>query len=218
MATERKAQQVVEFHLASARDRNQSRFGIPIGMTTSINAFELFGWLINAPAAIEPQAVSVLKKVLKPFLIRPRVEYYDRGLDQSVLFESDIFNLVTITQGSRPTLALGVEWTPNYSSIRLMNESAQTDELSQSLDDATTSQPDPFEQLVTAPRLLELLWDESSRPCLRWLREQEKRKAIPSIRRGRHVWFIPRAVMQAMQTSFHKMPGKRGRPYKPITF
>ena len=48
--------------------------------------------------------MSVLKKVLKPFLIRPRVEYYDRGLDQSVLFESDIFNLVTITQGSRPTL------------------------------------------------------------------------------------------------------------------
>jgi hypothetical protein len=104
MATERKAQQVVEFHLASARDLNQSRFGSPIGMTTSINAFELFGWLVNAPATMEPQAVSVLKKVLKPFLIRPTVEYYDRGLDQSVLFESDIFNLVTITQGGRPTL------------------------------------------------------------------------------------------------------------------
>ena len=50
------------------------------------------------------------------------------------------------------------------------------------------------EQMVDAQRLLQLLWDDKSRPSLRWLREQQRRRAIPYVKLGARVWFLPSEV------------------------
>ena len=50
-------------------------------------------------------------------------------------------------------------------------------------------------ELLDANGLLERLWPEArSRPSLRWLREQQKRKAIPYIKWGRRIFFDPKQV------------------------
>jgi len=53
-----------------------------------------------------------------------------------------------------------------------------------------------MEMLVDGPRLLELIWEEQSRPSLRWLRSQQRRRSIPFTRVGRLVWFCPRQVKE----------------------
>src|SRR5579864_6223540 len=61
----------------------------------------------------------------------------------------------------------------------------------------TISTPlDEMERLVNGPRLLEILWDEASRPSLRWLRSQQRRRSIPFTRVGRLIWFCPRQVKE----------------------
>ena len=59
--------------------------------------------------------------------------------------------------------------------------------------DTDETHPDA-EKLVNAKGLLKLLWDESSRPSLRWLRKQQSRRAIPFIKIGSRVWFDPAKV------------------------
>jgi hypothetical protein len=54
-------------------------------------------------------------------------------------------------------------------------------------------------QLVDAERLLELLFEEQSRPSLRWLREQQARRAIPFVRLGRLVFFDLAQVRAALK-------------------
>jgi hypothetical protein len=60
------------------------------------------------------------------------------------------------------------------------------------------SQSEKLSQQVTryvdAPKLLELLFDEDSRPSLRWLREQQKNRTIPFCKIGRKVFFDPQIV------------------------
>lgn len=56
-------------------------------------------------------------------------------------------------------------------------------------------------RLVDAKGLLETVFDESCRPSLRWLRTQQKRRAIPSCRIGRLVFFDPEAVRTAMRNA-----------------
>jgi len=53
-------------------------------------------------------------------------------------------------------------------------------------------------KLVDAPRLLEALFDEASRPSLRWLRGQQKARAIPFVRCGRLIFFNIDAVRAAL--------------------
>ncbi len=53
---------------------------------------------------------------------------------------------------------------------------------------------DVLDRLVTAERLVELLWDEESRPSLQWIRKQTKRRMLPYIRRGRLIFYRPRSV------------------------
>jgi hypothetical protein len=53
-----------------------------------------------------------------------------------------------------------------------------------------------MEQLVTARRLLEILWADESRPSLKWLRRQVKCRMIPYIKRGRLYFFRPSSVME----------------------
>jgi hypothetical protein len=50
------------------------------------------------------------------------------------------------------------------------------------------------DKLVSAEQLLALLWEENSRPSLRWLREQQARRTIPFIKIGARVWFQPSEV------------------------
>jgi hypothetical protein len=54
-------------------------------------------------------------------------------------------------------------------------------------------------KLHDARGLLEELFDEGSRPSLRWLRDQQKARAIPYIKCGRLVFFDPEAVRAALQ-------------------
>ena len=60
----------------------------------------------------------------------------------------------------------------------------------------------PESKLVTANRLLELLFDEVGRPSLRWLRKQQARKTIPYIKIGRRVFFDVPQVRLALQDHF----------------
>lgn len=53
-----------------------------------------------------------------------------------------------------------------------------------------------LDQLVTAERLREIIWDSASRPSLQWIRKETKRRALPHIRRGRLIFYRPRSVME----------------------
>ncbi len=53
-------------------------------------------------------------------------------------------------------------------------------------------------RLVDAKGLLETLFADNCRPSLRWLRTQQKRRAIPSCRIGRLVFFDPDACRAAL--------------------
>jgi hypothetical protein len=62
-----------------------------------------------------------------------------------------------------------------------------------------TAGPPPLaelEQLVTAERLREIVWEEESRPSIQWIRKETKRRMLPHIRRGRLVFYRPRSVME----------------------
>ncbi len=56
------------------------------------------------------------------------------------------------------------------------------------------------QKLVDAKRLLEELFEEQSRPSLRWLREQQARRAIPFVKLGRLVFFNPDQVREALNS------------------
>lgn len=54
-------------------------------------------------------------------------------------------------------------------------------------------------KLVDADGLLDRLFDKETRPSLRWLQYQIKRKAIPFYRVGRLIRFDPALVRQALE-------------------
>lgn len=51
-----------------------------------------------------------------------------------------------------------------------------------------------MENLVNGQRLLEIIFDESCRPPISWLRREVKKKTVPYIRRGRMFFFRPSSV------------------------
>jgi hypothetical protein len=53
-------------------------------------------------------------------------------------------------------------------------------------------------RLTNARGLLEQVWAERGRPSLRWLRQQQKVKAIPHIKVAGKVFFDPVAVRKAL--------------------
>jgi len=54
-------------------------------------------------------------------------------------------------------------------------------------------------KLMTGERLLETVFDENSRPSMRWLRTQQKARTIPSVRIGRLIFFNPDQVRIALE-------------------
>ena len=54
-------------------------------------------------------------------------------------------------------------------------------------------------KLVNAPTLLTVLWEEDSRPSLRWLRQQQANKSIPYVKLGALVFFYPDDVRRALE-------------------
>lgn len=53
--------------------------------------------------------------------------------------------------------------------------------------------------LVDGPSLLELIFDKQSRPTLRWLRDQQKRRIIPYVKIGHLVRFDVDKVRDALE-------------------
>ena len=53
------------------------------------------------------------------------------------------------------------------------------------------NQSSPATRYVDAIKLLEILFDEASRPSLRWLRDQQKSHTVPFCKIGRRVFFDP---------------------------
>ena len=65
-------------------------------------------------------------------------------------------------------------------------------------------------RLVNAERLLEILFDEESRPSVRWLRKQTARQAVPFIKVGHLVFFDPARVRKAWDHS-HTVKARQHR-------
>lgn len=63
-------------------------------------------------------------------------------------------------------------------------------------------------KLVCAEELLELLWEEKSRPSLRWLRDLQEQRLIPSKRLGRRVFFDPEEVRAVIDRD-HSIKARR---------
>lgn len=60
---------------------------------------------------------------------------------------------------------------------------------------------------VDAEKLLEILFDEASRPSLRWIRDQQKARRLPFAKIGRLVFFDPVACKAALDA---KAAGRKG--------
>lgn len=61
--------------------------------------------------------------------------------------------------------------------------------------------PGGLAQYVDAPKLLETLFAPECRPSLRWLREQQSARKIPSVKIGRLVFFDPAACKAALDAA-----------------
>ena len=70
----------------------------------------------------------------------------------------------------------------------------------------TEKQSQPATRYVDAPKLLEILFDEDSRPSLRWIRDQQKARRLPFAKIGRLVFFDPVACKAALDA---KSAGRR---------
>lgn len=82
---------------------------------------------------------------------------------------------------------------------------------------AAPSPLNEMDQFVDGPRLLEILWDKTSRPSLRWLRSQQKRRSIPFSRVGHRVWFVPNQVRQHM-AEWNTLKPKANRALRRLPF
>ena len=64
-------------------------------------------------------------------------------------------------------------------------------------------------KLLDGKQLLETTFDEASRPSLRWLRQQTKARAIPSVRIGRLIFYSPEQVRAALEKRTVRAGGAR---------
>jgi hypothetical protein len=73
----------------------------------------------------------------------------------------------------------------------------------------SAEQSDGLARYVDAPTLLQILFAAECRPSVRWLREQQARRKIPSVKIGRLVFFDPPAVKAAMDSRATKLTTQR---------
>jgi len=57
-------------------------------------------------------------------------------------------------------------------------------------------------QYVDAKQLLEILFDESTRPSLRWVRDQQRNRTLPFVKLGRLCFFDPHLVKLHLDSKF----------------
>ncbi len=72
-----------------------------------------------------------------------------------------------------------------------------------------TSTNIPSTKLVDAHGLLEALFDETSRPSLRWVRQMQAQRKIPYVKIGHLVRFDVANVRQALEENCTVNPRKR---------
>jgi len=53
-----------------------------------------------------------------------------------------------------------------------------------------------LDQLAKGERLLEMIFDEASRPSMQWLRKETAKRQMLFIKRGRFVFYRPRSVLE----------------------
>jgi len=67
--------------------------------------------------------------------------------------------------------------------------------------EAFTNGTQETQQLVSGPKLLQILFREDCRPTMRWLRDQQKARRIPYVKIGRLVFFSPANVRETLETN-----------------
>lgn len=72
-----------------------------------------------------------------------------------------------------------------------------------------TLQKEPKPKLVDANGLLETLFDKSSRPSLRWVRQMQAQRKIPYVKIGHLVRFDVEEVRQALSENCTVNPRRR---------
>jgi hypothetical protein len=78
-----------------------------------------------------------------------------------------------------------------------MSDTPNTKMSTKNTDDESISIDPP--QLVRAERLLEILFDQESRPSLRWLRQMQAQRKIPYVKIGHLVRFNVDNVRKAIE-------------------
>jgi hypothetical protein len=58
--------------------------------------------------------------------------------------------------------------------------------------------PDIEMQFVSGDQLLQILFPPETRPTLRWLRDRQKKRDVPSVKLGRRVFFVPALVRESL--------------------
>lgn len=71
-----------------------------------------------------------------------------------------------------------------------------------------SAEPSIPDRYVRGEKLLEILFEEGSRPSLRWLRGQQANRAIPFVKIGNLVFFDP-VIVRAHLNSKSTIRGRR---------
>lgn len=78
--------------------------------------------------------------------------------------------------------------SPNMNSTKEIQERTEPHKEEAPIDD----------RLVSAEELLDIIWTPTSRPSLRWLREQQALRTIPFTKVAGRVWFSPHQVRECL--------------------
>jgi len=97
-----------------------------------------------------------------------------------------------------------MEWMPrccekNAAELEVMFNDQQPNHPQQTQKAQGSHSAEVENRLVDAKTLLKRLWDDESRPSLRWLRQQQAERTIPYVKLGARVWFDPVEVRRCLR-------------------
>lgn len=104
-----------------------------------------------------------------------------------------------VSQETHENTSRGCVTRPESQPTRAASVKANSESIITSVPAAVSPAPSPLselEQWVSAERLLEIVWDEQSRPSLQWIRKETKRRMLPHLRRGRLIFYRPSSVLE----------------------